>query len=227
MEEKIAQILTLLDDFDLYSYGRSHCDNKGSDTSALSDYLLDRGYTEKKAKVCCGMTKVCIIFSGWDYVVKMDRKGYQECKTEVKIYRIAKKHRVEKAFLETRKIGTTKHGINLYIQPKVSISVEDMSINERHKWEKKTKNISEKLVLKVMDKFYSAPRRSIWVRAAILCYGKKFMWELEEVSRKCYINDLHSLNLGFIKNRPVILDYSGYHGSRCNTSNDEYYIHER
>lgn len=223
MEEKIAQILALLDDFDLYSYGRSHGDAKGPDTSALSDYLFDRGYTEKKAKVCCGMTKICIVFSGWDYVVKMDRRGYQECKTEAKIYRIAKKHRVEKAFLETRAIGITHYDVTLYIQPKISTSIENMSDEDGMKWEKRTRNMNRHFVRQVQYSFYTPPD-SIWVKAAILYYGKKFMLELEKLTKQCFINDLHDGNLGFVKNRPVILDYSGYHESN---SNDEYYIHER
>ncbi len=225
MEEKIAQILALLDDFDLYRYNRHSYASPGPDTSALSGYLLDRGYTEKKVKVCCGMTKVCIVFSDWNYVVKMDRKGYQECENEAKIYRIAKKRKVEKAFLETRKIGTTRRGIALYIQPKISTSINDISNDDGVKWEKRTRNMNTSFVLKVQDSFYRSPSR-LWVKAAILCYGKKFMLELEKLTKQCFINDLHDKNLGFIKNRPVILDYSGYHGSRCNSSN-EYYIHER
>lgn len=225
MEEKIKEVLALLEGFDLYSFYRRMSPASSEDTMALETFLAKRGYGKKEAKVCHGMTKICIVFSDWDYVVKMDRKDYHECDTEVRVYSVAKQYKVERAFLETRKIGENSHGVSIYIQPKVSTSLEDLPRESIRKWKNRIRNHSPEIAFKVMEGFYSYPPR-LWVYAAILCYGKKFMLELEKVTRICFINDLHESNVGFVKNKPVILDYSGFHGTR-ETGNDKYYIEMR
>lgn len=221
MDEKVAKILAILENFDLYKYRRNNGPYYGADTDALKDLFEENNIN---VMVRCGMTKICIVIPNYQYVIKMDRDGYKECETEAKIFKIAQAHRVERAFLKTKKIGENSFGISFYIQPKVGKALDDMSKADLrllcHKLNKA--HISSSLITKVNDSCYSDINEQ-WIGAAILYYGKKFMREFEKVLCLCYINDLHRGNIGFIKNRPVLFDYSGYHG---NDRGERYYIRE-
>lgn len=221
MDEKIAKILAILENFDLYRYDRGNGPYGGSDTEVLGDFLEKNNIN---VMVRCGMTKICIVIPNYKYVIKMDRDGHKECETEAKIFQIAQAHRVERAFLETKKIGENSFGISFYSQPKVGKSLNDMDIRDINALCAKLRkaNISSSLVRKINYSCYSSLDKT-WIEAAVLYYGKRFMRELEKVLCLCYINDLHDGNIGFVKNRPVLFDYSGYHGP---DRGERYYIRE-
>ena len=65
----------------------------------------------------------------------------------------------------------------------------------------------------------SPPRDDLWTARAYQIYGKKFMKKFAELTNTYGINDLHQGNTGYLNNRPVLLDFAGYHRE----SFDKYY----
>ena len=51
----------------------------------------------------------------------------------------------------------------------------------------------------------------LWASMAIVLYGKRKCKALCKFIIENSINDLHYSNIGYLKDKPIILDFSGYH----------------
>lgn len=176
-----------------------------------------------------GATKVVFIIENLDYVVKIPfhgriEYGYGEdeedifeefsgavavegsncwdyCKEEVFYYQKAKEKNIEKFFLETSILGYSNDNYPIYMQPKARI----FNYSKSKSLSEEEQIITNRLKSKC-DTWFSAR----WIRDAINWYGENEVEKLLNFINDEKINDLHSGNLGYLNDRPVIVDYAGY-----------------
>ena len=186
----------------------------------VKNMLMDKGYTEPEYLVCDGASKICIVPKHADFVVKWStscissEEGYDEAYDEVLIYEKAVRVGLEMFFPKTE-IFCTIGGINFVVQEKIDFSALNTPRNKESKYIYKTKTVSPAIIDKIDTCFQSIRRgRSIdttWASMAIVIYGKRKCKTLCRFVIENGINDLHLSNIGYLRDRPVILDFSGYH----------------
>ena len=162
-------------------------------------------------KVSSGATRRVFIFPKLGVVIKFPDESTDYCEQEVRFYESAKAYGVERLLLPIEKVGVTKGGIPLYIQPIYKFTIAEMGYRQQERVAnrfRKTRKVAT--VGAVSRGCYYVPNRD-WVARAIQIYGKKFMRSFEEWTNTNHVNDLHSQNIGYIGNfRPVLIDYAGY-----------------
>lgn len=186
----------------------------------VKDMLMDKGYTFPGYQVCDGASKICIVPKYADFVIKWStsclsgEEGYDEAYDEVLIYEKAVREGLEMFFPKTE-ILCTIGGINFVVQEKIDFSALNTPRNKDSKYLYKTKTVSPAIIDKIDTRFQSIRRgRSIdttWASMAIVIYGKRKCKALCKFVIENGINDLHLSNIGYLKDKPVILDFSGYH----------------
>lgn len=186
----------------------------------VKDMLIDKGYTFPEYQVCDGASKICIVPKHADFVIKWStscvsgEEGYDEAYDEVLIYDKAVREGLEMFFPKTE-ILCTIGGINFVVQEKIDFSALNTPRNKDSKYLYKTKTVSPAIIDKIDTCFQSIRRgRSIdttWASMAIVIYGKRKCKALCKFVIENGINDLHLSNIGYLKDKPVILDFSGYH----------------
>lgn len=166
-----------------------------------------------------GETKTVFLHKEWDFVIKVPNyysyARYNYCQLEADNYKKACAYRVERVLLETALLCTLKNGIQLYVQPRYTIDNNDYmdSAIHRHRLQKKCNTYRKPIVSKVADEMYDGFRlNNLWLSRVIQLYGKRFMRSLERWTQENRIGDLHDCNVGWVNNKPIILDYSGYFG---------------
>ena len=166
---------------------------------------------ELNCRTSSGATRRVFIFPKLGVVIKFPYDNHNYCEQEVAFYESAKEYGVEKLLLPIEKVGETKGGIPLYIQPIYKYTIEEMGWGNRDKVSKRTgKTCNYKIIRKITRGCYYSPN-SDWVKRATQLYGKKFMLSFEKWTKAHRINDLHDQNVGYIGNlRPVLIDYAGY-----------------
>lgn len=186
----------------------------------VKDMLIDKGYTFPEYQVCDGASKICIVPKHADFVIKWStsclsgEEGYDEAYDEVLIYEKAIREGLEMFFPKTE-ILCTIGGINFVVQEKIDFSALNTPRNKDSKYLYKTRTVSPAIIDKIDTCFQSIRRgRSIdttWASMAIVIYGKRKCKALCKFVIENGINDLHLSNIGYLKDKPVILDFSGYH----------------
>lgn len=186
----------------------------------VKDMLMDKGYTFPEYQVCDGASKICIVPKNADFVIKWStsclsgEEGYDEAYDEVLIYEKAIREGLEMFFPKTE-ILCTIGGINFVVQEKIDFSALNTPRNKDSKYLYKTRTVSPAIIDKIDTCFQSIRRgRSIdttWASMAIVIYGKRKCKALCKFVIENGINDLHLSNIGYLKDKPVILDFSGYH----------------
>ena len=186
----------------------------------VKNMLIDKGYTFPEYQVCDGASKICIVPKHADFVIKWStsclsgEEGYDEAYDEVLIYEKAIREGLEMFFPKTE-ILCTIGGINFVVQEKIDFSALNTPRNKDSKYLYKTKTVSPAIIDKIDTCFQSIRRgRSIdttWASMAIVIYGKRKCKALCKFVIENGINDLHLSNIGYLKDKPVILDFSGYH----------------
>lgn len=186
----------------------------------VKDMLVDKGYTFPEYQVCDGASKICIVPKNADFVIKWStsclsgEEGYDEAYDEVLIYEKAIREGLEMFFPKTE-ILCTIGGINFVVQEKIDFSALNTPRNKDSKYLYKTRTVSPAIIDKIDTCFQSIRRgRSIdttWASMAIVIYGKRKCKALCKFVIENGINDLHLSNIGYLKDKPVILDFSGYH----------------
>lgn len=193
---------------------------KSTTRSRVSEMLKEKGYSSPNYRVSDGANKLCIIPKDADFVVKWTSnpcsfdKDYDEAYDEVLIYKKAVKAGLEMFFPKTE-VLLINNGVIFVIQDKIDFSSLNTpsAIEDRYLY--KTKTVSSAIIEKMEDRFSSIVRGRdldpLWASMAIVLYGKKKCKALCRFVIENEINDLHRSNIGYLKNRPIILDFSGYH----------------
>lgn len=152
-------------------------------------------------EVCNGACKGVLVFHDADYVIKFDYYGSESyCKLEAENYAAAVKDGLELYFAETRIVAEVD-GIVFTVQEQC-VCDESEVYNSVHQYIRETRcgELSED---------------DIWDEVEELCEGGYLYEIFGDAALRSFIcshqiNDLHQGNFGFIGNRLVMTDYSGF-----------------
>ena len=220
-EEEKAHILNLLSTFNLKNLSQYNFMKK---LQALDDNFI----------LASGVSKVAIIPKEKNYVIKIPYYGkYRKsngikcfdpyfssiskssdyCKSEEIIYNKAKANGLDTFFAEIEQIGKIK-SIPIYIQRKAVI-FEDVYYPEDD--EEENLNEHEISIFKTITTKYSDLVEDeylpiSWMKDFICSYGELAFDKLYNFLSDNNIQDLHSENIGYICEKPVLVDFSGFEG---------------
>lgn len=193
---------------------------KSTTRNRVGEMLKAKGCSSTKYRVCDGASKLCIIPKDADFVVKWTSnpcsfdKDYDEAYDEVLIYKKAVKAGLEMFFPRTE-VLLINNGVIFVIQDKIDFSSLNTPTATEDRYLYKTKTVSPAIIEKMESCFSSMARGrdldTTWASMAIVLYGKKKCKALCRFVIENNINDLHRSNIGYLNNRPIILDFSGYH----------------
>ena len=220
-EEEKIYILNLLSTFNLKHLSQYNFMKK---LQALDDNFI----------LASGVSKVAIIPKEKNYVIKIPYYGkYRKsngikcfdpyfssiskssdyCKSEEIIYNKAKANGLDTFFAEIEQIGKIK-SIPIYVQQKAVI-FEDVYYPEDD--EEENLNEHEISIFKTITTKYSDLVEDeylplSWMKDFICSYGELAFDKLYNFLSDNNIQDLHSENIGYICERPVLVDFSGFEG---------------
>ena len=161
-----------------------------------------------------GAFKECLIFPDMDFVLKIpfefskNSEMDNACHDEIKTYQSAKEAGVEKVFLETWFIGYLRNGRPVYGQAKADYTSNSLPESKKKKYERITQTVSENMRSKVVRGMYDHSVNRLWVELFISLYGKNFARKFEAWTKETHLTDFHSGNIGYRKDKPIILDYN-------------------
>ena len=220
-EEEKTYILNLLSTFNLKHLSQYNFMKK---LQALDDNFI----------LASGVSKVAIIPKEKNYVIKIPYYGkYRKsngikcfdpyfssiskssdyCKSEEIIYNKAKANGLDTFFAEIEQIGKIK-SIPIYVQRKAIIfedvyypeDDEEENLNEREV------SIFKTITTKYSDLVEDEYLPISWMKDFICSYGELAFDKLYNFLSDNNIQDLHSENIGYICERPVLVDFSGFEG---------------
>ena len=129
--------------------------------------------------------------NGWDY-----------CEAEADKYQRAEEEGISMCFAKTEKIGEIDR-YPIYMQELASI-YKNVNYQSSHTEE------DSRQVNSICDSNNFYIFNIEWLSDAFHFYGEKIFHKLLEFIRTVGINDLHDSNIGYIENRPVLVDYSSF-----------------
>lgn len=178
-----------------------------------------------------GVSKLCIIPEGADYVIKIpfnsfwdidteefldfenanfdDEHYWDYCFTEVICYNKAKSKKVNKAFCKAKLLGLV-NDYPIYIQERAETYYnlkkkgknQESDYNDEDDRTPRTKDYCKK------HGFFCF--NPIWCADAIEYYGKKRFNKIMSFVKENNIGDLHTDNIGYVGRKPVFIDFSDY-----------------
>jgi hypothetical protein len=208
------------------------CDFETLTAETVEEQVIDKLPEDFSYEYHFGISKVCIIPMGADYVIKIPFEGqemldnespygetyYEDfycanttahsswdyCFTEVSYYNEAKKEHINKCFCKTRLLGLINYH-PIYIQER-AITFREKNGDLDYKSEKsiKMKKYCEEHRFRCFD-----PE---WLADVFEYYGAKTFNKLMNFIDEYDIMDLHTDNIGYIGTRPVLLDFSDFVG---------------
>lgn len=175
-----------------------------------------------------GVSKAAMVCKDADFVFKIpfeeeDNKEVELddlCSLEVYYYEDAIIEGVEDFFAETKFFDYIKCNngkrVPVYYQKKVEVLEDILESTDQTKI-KELKDITpderKKLTGKSNDYYGTARLSIIWIKSFIDYYGEMEFEHFGNFIDEHNINDLHNGNVGYIGDRPVVFDFSGYEGS--------------
>ena len=139
----------------------------------------------------------CCYFTGAD-----TDNGWDYCEAEANKYERAEEEGLAQCFAKTKKIGDID-GYPIYIQELADI-YKSIDYQSSHT-EEDSRQVSS---ICNSNNFYMFNIE--WLSDAFHYFGEKMFHKLLEFIRTVGINDLHDGNIGYIGNRPVLVDYSSF-----------------
>lgn len=139
----------------------------------------------------------CCYFTGAD-----TDNGWDYCEAEADKYERAETEGLAQCFAKTEKIGDID-GYPIYMQELADI-YKSIDYQSSHT-EEDSRQVSS---ICNSNNFYMFNIE--WLSDAFHYYGEKMFHKLLEFIRTVGINDLHDGNIGYIGNRPVLIDYSSF-----------------
>lgn len=158
-------------------------------------YYHESGYFITNANYYPSKTEYC------EYIAADDQDfPWNYCASEVARYALAKQEGFSKCFAKTELLGYINN-YPIYVQEKC-ITFSDSRKNHLHTEEEKLKTFK-------CCNYYGINRD--WLTDFRLYYGEKFLFDfINFICNMEWDDDLRNDNIGYIKNRPVLIDYSGY-----------------
>jgi len=139
----------------------------------------------------------CCYFTGAD-----TDNGWDYCEAEANKYERAEEEGLAQCFAKTKKIGDIDE-YPIYMQELADI-YKSIDYQSSHT-EEDSRQVSS---ICNSNNFYMFNLE--WLSDAFHYYGEKVFHKLLEFIRTVGINDLHDGNIGYIGNRPVLVDYSSF-----------------
>lgn len=172
-----------------------------------------------------GCRSFCVDGECGAYYPLEGRRGLNYCRAEAEFYHLAKFYGVEDMFAATEFYCTynSRRGDKwpIYIQEKVeAVFNSHFPSDERAKTRDALYNKMDKLrhttQKRMQDRTGIKVRRHVFPPTYFMAdcaswYGEEKLKRMLEFCWLYDINDLHTSNVGYIGERPVIFDYSGYH----------------
>lgn len=157
-----------------------------------------------------GATKVVFWEDGSDVVFKMGFREFGEdyCETEAENFQKAKDAGLDKFFASTEYL-TTFRGIKVYVSERAEVSYEKLSsdlyshLKESGYEDREIDNYIDEVD---NDNEFFEELLPYYVDSDKLTQDLLYFIEVNR------INDLHSNNIGYLGDRMVLIDYSGYRG---------------
>lgn len=187
---------------------------------ALADYFGDiNKYTYD---LHAGASKFCLVPTDPSKMWVLKWSLDDSCEKEETLYYDACERGLEVFFPETHYLFSHKCGM-FYIQRKVDNSCYNISYDKVQKYREiaKTSCRSKSQIWKRMEKKfdkadcgrgYNRGLNCTWANMALVLYGKKKCKALCDFIVEHEINDLHDSNIGYLNDKPIILDFCGYSG---------------
>ena len=170
-------------------------------------------YFEGQAWVGSGATKLVIIPNDADYVIKIPFDAWNDgtmfdendyCELEEIAYDKAAQNGLDYLFMPTRFVESIST-VKIYVQDRVdgyAYDTDDDQLTDDELDEIECIKTSSGVTCEVS---------SFWVHEFLEVYGEDTFDEFTNFLTCFGINDLHSGNVGYWNNKPVIFDYSGYY----------------
>lgn len=161
----------------------------------------------------CGETRCVIYHRSWDYVIKVDRNFNCQyyCAAELRNYQKAQEYRVQQVLLPISKVCEV-NGWKLYRQTRFDCQYANKSYKHRQLQKQCEEVKRNERVLRYLHENLDRLDYN-WLARVVQLYGKRFATSLSAWARECEVSDLHCNNIGFLKGKPIILDYAGYFGN--------------
>ena len=210
MDEKFVRkvIMPLID-----SVYEDTCDFDVAEiVETVCDKLVDMGYHVNWYQ---GATRAAFVFRDFDEVIKvplLNETKHNYCELEVRNYKSAVEYGVDQLLLPIAYFDTCECGLPLYFQPKYRFTTDEMN---RNWWKKKRQSqllrevIDTGIIENLVQNCYRSRVSYQWLTFVYLTYGKAFTKRFIRWTNDHKINDLHANNTGFLKRKPIILDYAG------------------
>lgn len=178
---------------------------------------LEKTEYKRTVNVADGASKICLIPQDAPFVIKWSAGvNTTEAMDEVKIYQKAMEENLAMFFPKTAFLCKI-NDVNFVVQEKIDCSCGDLSFKKAEKYRSIAQTAKNSLVWKMQKEFHKASREyrrdvdTLWAKMALVIYGKRACMSLERFVIENAINDLHRSNIGFKNDKPIILDFSGYH----------------
>lgn len=197
------------------------------ETASLCDYedALDEIYgycnDNRTYDISNGVEKFCLVPKDSNRMWVLKWAKNDACNKEYELYQLAIRRGIQQFFPETIKCGSF-YNKTFYLQRCIDCSVYELNFNVEDSYRKKAKTsyyATSKIwrrMEKAFDKAdkgygYNRGLNRVWASMALVIYGKKACKELCNFLYDYTINDLHDSNIGYLNNKPIILDFCGFH----------------
>lgn len=170
-----------------------------------------------------GASKKVIIFHSLGFVLKFDNCGDSE--REVDLYNAAINLGLKECFPETRLV-CYHNGFQWTYQEiaRPCFEIGRRTISERAE-SLKIDSRCLAIISNIISDIPHCTRTDCmdykWLKLATHYFGYTFMGKLARFIQTNRINDLHRGNIGFINDRPVLIDFCGYHWENDYYDSDE------
>lgn len=180
-----------------------------------------------------GASKRVALFYDCDYVLKWNRVSeetgnydFDEAGEEARLYSEAVKCELGEIFPETFILMTNTNGVCFTIQKRIDFCYDDYQYLENERTncgkyqllgcllEKVFKEVRKEELDNAFAIWRKYSDRAIctdWIALVVYFFGMQFFLNLMNFCGENAINDLHCSNIGFLNNKPIILDFCGYH----------------
>lgn len=201
------------------------CDFSGKLTSDnFEERIIDNLPESFSHRYFFGASKVCIIPEGADYVIKIpfnsswydadeeyedfrsatsdENHTWDYCFAEVLCYKEAKREKVHRMFCKARLLGYVNN-YPIYIQER-AVTYCDLNGDDDRE-DARTPSTRDYCRKNGFSCF-----NPIWIADALDYYGQKMFNKMMSFIKSYRIGDLHDENIGYIGQRPVLIDYSDF-----------------
>ena len=142
---------------------------------------------------------------------KAEEGEWDYCQVECDIYALAAEEAVEDFFAKTECIGFI-HGYPIYVQEiaKIYKDIYPSYETEETEYRKKYTEEDYKKIYSLCCNHNYDYFNMYWLCDAFKYYGEIKGEEFLQFIKNACVGDLHKANIGYIGDRPVIIDYSGF-----------------